>query len=134
MTKLEELKATYKAEDAAYSDALAADDAAAWDGAAAWDARKVAHTAYQEELKKSKEITMYSPELNMDISGWYEAEDGVGFVEIGEALDVNDLANKLLDKYGDDIIGVDMELEGRYCNGSFVYDAAIMLELTRIGG
>ena len=77
---------------------------------------------------------MYAPELNMDISGWYEAEDGVGFVEIGEALNVNDLANKLLDKYGDDIIGVDVELEGQYCGGSPVYDSAVMLELTRIGG
>jgi hypothetical protein len=134
MTKLEELKATYKAEDAAYSDALAADDAAAWDGAAAWDARKVAHTAYQEELKKSKEITMYSPELNMDISGWYEAEEGVDFVEIYAALDVKDLANKLLDKYGGDILGVDMELDGEYTDGSAVNDMAVMVELERIGG
>jgi hypothetical protein len=68
------------------------------------------------------------------ISGWYEAEDGVGFVEIGEAFDVKDLANKLLDAYGGDIIGVDMELDGEYTDGSAVNDMAVMVELERIGG
>jgi hypothetical protein len=145
MTKLEELKAVYWAAwDAACDAARAADDAwyagdvtwyayvAARNGAeatmdAAWD-------AYKAELKKQEEITMYAPELNMDISGWYEAEDGVGFVEIGEAFDVKDLANKLLDKYGGDILGVDMELDGEYADGSAVNDMAVMVELERIGG
>jgi hypothetical protein len=126
MTKLEELrKAWFDAENAI---------TAGVDYKATLEHADYVWSAYYKEISKQKEITMYAPELNIDISGWYEAEDGVGFVEIGEALDVNDLANKLLDKYGDDIIGVDMELEGQYCDGSPVYDAAIMLELTRIGG
>jgi hypothetical protein len=132
MTKLEELEAAYEAAYAAY-----AAWNAAWGADAAETAREAvnaAWVAYQEELKKQKEITMYAPELNIDISGWYEAEDGVGFVEIGEAFDVKDLANKLLDKYGGDIIGVDMELDGEYTDGSAVNDMAVMVELERIGG
>jgi hypothetical protein len=132
MTKLEELEAAYEAAYAAY-----AAWNAAWGADAAETAREAvnaAWVAYQEELKKQKEITMYAPELNIDISGWYEAEDGVGFVEIGEAFDVKDLANKLLDKYGGDILGVDMELDGEYTDGSAVNDMAVMVELERIGG
>jgi hypothetical protein len=132
MTKLEELEAAYEAAYAAY-----AAWNAAWGADAAETAREAvnaAWVAYQEELKKQKEITMYAPELNIDISGWYEAEDGVGFVEIGEAFDVKDLANKLLDKYGGDILGVDMELDGEYADGSAVNDMAVMVELERIGG
>jgi hypothetical protein len=58
MTKLEELKAALDsacaAADAAWDVKEAADVAdAAW--ASAWTAAKVAHTAYQEELKKSEE-------------------------------------------------------------------------------
>jgi hypothetical protein len=71
---------------------------------------------------------------DIKISGWYEAEEGAAFVEMSEALDANDLANKLLDKYGYDIIGVDMELEGEYTDGSNVNDVAVMYELERIGG
>jgi hypothetical protein len=132
MTKLEELEAAYEAAYAAY-----AAWNAAWGADAAETAREAvnaAWVAYQEELKKQKEITMYAPELNIDISGWYEAEDGVGFVEIGEAFDVKDLANKLLDVYGGDILGVDMELDGEYTDGSAVNDMAVMVELERIGG
>jgi hypothetical protein len=132
-TKLEELKASF---NAAYADAEDVYNEYA-DADAIYNAYAVAEDAwdaYQEELKKQKEITMYAPELNMDISGWYEAEEGVDFVEIYEALDVKDLANKLLDKYGDDIIGVDMELDGEYTDGSAVNDMAVMVELERIGG
>ena len=69
----------------------------------------------------------------IQISGWYESEEGVVFIEMGEALDYNDLANKLLDSYGYDMIGVDMELEGEYTDGSAVNDVAVMIEMERIG-
>ena len=69
----------------------------------------------------------------IQISGWYESEEGVVHVEMGEALDYNDLANKLLDAYGYDMIGVDMELEGEYTDGSAVNDVAVMIEMERIG-
>jgi len=52
---------------------------------------------------------------------------------MGEALDYNDLANKLLDSYGYDMIGVYMELEGEYTDGSAVNDVAVMIEMERIG-
>ena len=67
------------------------------------------------------------------ISGWYESEEGVALIEIGEALDYNDLANKLLDTYGYDMVGVEMELDGEYTDGSIVNDMAVILELDRIG-
>jgi hypothetical protein len=69
----------------------------------------------------------------IQISGWYESEEGVVFIEMSEALDYNDLANKLLDSYGYDMIGVDMELEGEYTDGSAVNDVAVMIEMERIG-
>ena len=71
---------------------------------------------------------------DIKISGWYEAEEGVDFIEIGEAFSVKDLAKKLFNKYGTDIIGVDMELDGEYANGYAVNDMAVMVELERIGG
>jgi hypothetical protein len=71
---------------------------------------------------------------DIKISGWFESDEGVDFIEMSEALDVNDLANKLLGSYGYDIIGVDMELEGEYTDGSRVNDVAVMYELERIGG
>lgn len=71
---------------------------------------------------------------DIKISGWYEAEEGVVFVEMHEAFDVKDLASKLLDSYGYNTIGVDMELEGEYTDGSIVNDMAVMVELERIGG
>jgi len=71
---------------------------------------------------------------DIKISGWYEAEEGVDFIEIGEAFSVKDLAKKLFNKYGTDIIGVDMELDGEYANGYAVNNLAVMVELERIGG
>ena len=69
----------------------------------------------------------------IQISGWYESEEGVVFIGMSEALDYNDLANKLLDSYGYDMIGVYMELEGEYTDGSAVNDVAVMIEMERIG-
>jgi hypothetical protein len=81
-----------------------------------------------------KAIGMTMEHNDIKISGWYEADEGVEFIEMYEAFDVNDLANKLLDAYGGDIIGVDMELDGEYTDGSAVNDMAVMVELERIGG
>jgi len=67
------------------------------------------------------------------ISGWYESEEGVALIEIKGALDYNDLAKKLLDAYGYDIVGVDMELDGEYTDGSIVNDMVVILELDRVG-
>jgi hypothetical protein len=85
-----------------------------------------------EEVGHMKGMTMEHNDIK--ISGWYEADEGVDFIEMSEALDVNDLANKLLGSYGYYIIGVDMELEGEYTDGPRVNDVAVMYELERIGG
>ena len=60
---------------------------------------------------------MYTPEQNIDISGWFESEYGVDFVEINSAKNLDDLVSQLLYDYGEDIVGVDLELEGNYTDG-----------------
>jgi len=85
-----------------------------------------------EEVGHMKGMTMEHNDIK--ISGCFESDEGVDFIEIGEAFGVKDLAKKLLDKYGTDIIGVDMELDGEYANGYAVNDMAVMVELERIGG
>ena len=58
----------------------------------------------------------------MSISGWYESEYGAQIVGISEARDASDLAQALYLQYGDDVNGVDMELDGEYSDGSDVND------------
>ena len=60
---------------------------------------------------------MYAPEQNISISGWFESDYGVDFVEIKSAKNLDDLVSQLLYDYGDDIVGVDLELEGEYADG-----------------
>jgi len=85
-----------------------------------------------EEVGHMKGMTMEHNDIK--ISGWFESDEGVDFIEIGEAFSVKDLAKKLFNKYGTDIIGVDIELDGEYANGYAVNDLAVMVELERIGG
>jgi len=58
----------------------------------------------------------------MRISGWYESEYGANIIGVLEASDASDLAQVLYLKYGEDINGVDMELDGEYSDGSDVND------------
>jgi hypothetical protein len=62
---------------------------------------------------------MYKRE-QIDISGWFESECGVDFVEINSARGLEDLVAQLLEDYGDEIVGVDLELEGIYWDGSAI--------------
>ena len=61
---------------------------------------------------------MYAPEQNIGISGWFETEYGVDFIEIKSAKNLDDLVSQLLHDYGDDVVGVDLELDGEYSDGS----------------
>ena len=64
------------------------------------------------------------------ISGWYESEYGAEEILIDEPIaNVSDLAQALYIKYGEDLDGVDMELEGEYTNGASVSDNASMVAL-----
>lgn len=74
-----------------------------------------AHTG-QETLKG---ITM------ADIAGWYEGEEGPVDIIIDSADDVECLAGSLYMLYGEDCVGVDMELEGEYTDGSDVASTII---------
>ena len=56
----------------------------------------------------------------MLISGWYEGEHGAEQIAISGASTVEDLADALYRRYGDDCIGVDMELSGEYTDGTDV--------------
>ena len=58
----------------------------------------------------------------MRISGWYESEYGANIIGVLEASDASDLAQVLYLKYGEDVNGVDMELDGEYSDGSDVND------------
>ena len=70
---------------------------------------------------------MYAPEQNIDISGWFESEYGVFFVEIDSARGLQDLVGQLLEDYGDEIVGVDLELDGYYGDGSELDDNPIIM-------
>tara|TARA_R110000787_G_scaffold113817_1_gene223127 strand:- start:100 stop:342 length:243 start_codon:yes stop_codon:yes gene_type:complete len=56
----------------------------------------------------------------MLISGWYEGEYGAQIIAISGADTVEDLADALYTRYGEDCIGVDMELSGEYSDGTDV--------------
>jgi hypothetical protein len=58
----------------------------------------------------------------MLIAGWYEGEFGANQIAIANAATVEDLAELLYCRYGDDCIGVDMELSGNYTDGTDVED------------
>lgn len=50
----------------------------------------------------------------MLISGWFETEEGAGFIEVSDVDTVGDLACVLYANYGVEVVGVDIELEGEY--------------------
>jgi hypothetical protein len=56
----------------------------------------------------------------MLISGWFETEEGAGFIEVSDVDTVGDLACVLYASYGVEVIGVDIELEGEYTDGTDV--------------
>ena len=56
----------------------------------------------------------------MLISGWFETEEGEGFIEVSGVDTVGDLACVLYANYGVEVIGVDIELEGEYTDGTDV--------------
>jgi len=56
----------------------------------------------------------------MLISGWFETEEGAGFIEVSGVDTVGDLACVLYANYGVAVIGVDIELEGEYTDGTDV--------------
>lgn len=61
------------------------------------------------------------------ISGWYESEYGAREVIIDSAKDVECLTQSIYLLYGDDCIGVDMELEGEYADGSDVSETMMAI-------
>jgi len=63
------------------------------------------------------------------ISGWFESEYGVDFVAVYEARNQVDLVSILIEDYGMDIVGVDLELEGEYTNGTEISNVSIMAAL-----
>ena len=63
----------------------------------------------------------------MLISGWYEGHYGATRIAIAGATDVESLANVLYNSYGEDCVGVDMELEGEYVDGTDVNTTMKML-------
>ena len=69
---------------------------------------------------------MYAPEQNIGISGWFETEYGVDFVEIKSAKNLDDLVSQLLHDYGDDILAGDLELAGEYADGSEIEEDFII--------
>ena len=67
------------------------------------------------------------------ISGWFESEYGVDFVAVYEARNQVDLVSILIEDYGMDIVGVDLELEGEYTNGAEINNLSIMDALEKEG-
>ena len=61
------------------------------------------------------------------ISGWSESEYGAREVIIDSAKDVECLTQSIYLLYGDDCIGVDMELEGEYDDGSDVSETMMAI-------
>lgn len=56
----------------------------------------------------------------MLISGWYEGEYDAIHVAVVDALDAEGLALSLYEDHGDECVGVDMELDGEYLDGTDV--------------
>jgi len=57
-----------------------------------------------------------------EISGWFETDEGIEFVEVGPVSGPEGLAWILYSKYGCECVGVDMEFEGDYTDGTPVAD------------
>jgi len=76
---------------------------------------------------------MYTPEQDMGISGWFETDYGVDFVEVATARNLVDLVSILIEDYGQDIIGVDLELQGSYWDGAPIDNLEIMIALEEEG-
>ena len=76
---------------------------------------------------------MYTPEQDMGISGWFETDYGVDFVEVATARNLVDLVSILIEDYGQDIIGVDLELQGNYWDGTPINNLEIMIALEEEG-
>lgn len=61
------------------------------------------------------------------ISGWYESEYGACDIIIDSAKDVECLTQSIYLKYGDECVGVDMELEGEYDDGTDVSETMMAI-------
>jgi len=51
------------------------------------------------------------------VSGWYEGEYGAIQFHYDNVIGVNGLANLLLTEFGQDCMGVDIEISGNYLDG-----------------
>tara|TARA_R110000751_G_scaffold108278_2_gene204854 strand:+ start:1836 stop:2084 length:249 start_codon:yes stop_codon:yes gene_type:complete len=56
----------------------------------------------------------------MLISGWYEGEYDAVHIAVVDAIDAEGLALSLFEQHGDDCVGVDMELDGEYLDGTCI--------------
>jgi hypothetical protein len=57
------------------------------------------------------------------VSGWYEGECGAIQFHYDNVIGVNGLANLLLTEFGQDCIGVDIEISGEYLDGTNTEDS-----------
>lgn len=57
------------------------------------------------------------------VSGWYEGEYGAIQFHYDNVIGVNGLANLLLTEFGQDCMGVDIEVSGEYLDGSYAEDS-----------
>lgn len=53
----------------------------------------------------------------MNISGWYESDQGAVLFDFEDVEDSEELSARLYLRYGEDCNGVDIEIEGDYLNG-----------------
>lgn len=51
------------------------------------------------------------------VSGWYEGEYGAIQFHYDNVIDVNNLASLMSKEFGEDCMGVDMEISGEYLDG-----------------
>ena len=57
------------------------------------------------------------------VSGWYEGEYSIIPFHYDNVEDVNSLASLLLNQFGEDCRGVDLEASGEYLDGSYAEDS-----------
>ena len=48
------------------------------------------------------------------VSGWYEGASGAIQFHYDNVIDVNNLASLMSKEFGEDCVGVDMEISGKY--------------------
>jgi hypothetical protein len=71
---------------------------------------------------------------DITVSGWYESDEGVAFLEIDFPVkDAEALAMVLYGMAGGYILGADMEFEGEYADGKEVEDLDLIHYLDIIG-